>query len=151
MTSKTITLLTAIVFSSWVNIAIGEETSIILIEMEIYNLNKTQKNENGANTSETQQPLQVAKLESSPRLMIELGKEATIEIATQTADGKDEDMFRLLLNSNALENNYDIDIGLTNKGAERVTSIADLAFNNTFALSTSINIFYPLLAMLLSW
>ncbi len=71
--------------------------------------------------------------------MIQLGKEAEIEIGTQDSDGKDQDMFRVLITSHALDNTYDIDIELTNKGAERVTSIADLAFNNTFALTTSIN------------
>jgi hypothetical protein len=137
MNIKAIALLTTLLLTNIFNTSYAKETPIILIDMEVYNLDNTKKKMNIE--KETQQAIQAAKLESKPMFMIKLGKDATIEIGTQGADGEDIDMFRVQLTTHAIDNNYDIDIELTNKGAERVTSIADLAFNDTFAISTSIN------------
>lgn len=141
MTIKTLLLSTTLLLVMFLSPVNAKEAPIILIDMEVYNLSSTQLGNNVAkkNKDESQPMMQAAVLESAPRLMIQLGKEAEIEIGTQDSDGKDQDMFRVLITSHALDNTYDIDIELTNKGAERVTSIADLAFNNTFALTTSIN------------
>ncbi|MBU2894932.1 hypothetical protein KO495_16640 [Colwellia sp. D2M02] len=136
MNIKTITLFITLFITSGFSTLFAKEVPIILIEMEVYNLSNSQQK----TTVEKNMPqaLQAAKLESKPVLMIELGEDATIEMGTQTADGLDEDMFRVQITTDIHDNNYDIDIELTNKGAERITSLV-LSLNETFVISTSIN------------
>jgi len=128
-----IIFLTLFIVSSILNLSIAKEAEVILIEAEIYNLKESQK------LHDLNAQLEEAVLEESPRLLMEVGKDATIEIGIQDSEGKDIDMIRLYINSNDKEDSYDLDFQLISKGEKSISRIEDTSLNSTLAVSASIN------------
>ena len=115
------------------NTLMAKEIAVILIEVEIYKLEKSTKLDN------LNSQLENAVLEESPKLITEVGKDATIEIGSKTIDGKNLDMIKLYIKSNIKDDNYDLDFQLISKGEQNVSRIEDIRFNNTLTVSASIN------------
>ncbi len=123
-------LLTAFFFT---NSSIAKETAVISIEAEIYKLESSKK------LKQINTQLEQATLESSPQLITEEGKDATIEIGIENDDGKVIDMLRIYFASNATEDNYDLEFQLISEGDERLSRIEDVQLNSTITLSSAIN------------
>ena len=111
----------------------AKETEVILIEAEIYTLE--QSKEMGNLNSQ----LKEAVLEHSPKMLAEIGKDATIEIGDQTHDGKDLDMIKLYIQSDEKKDSYNLDFQLISKDEQSVSRIDNTSFNSTLTFSASIN------------
>ncbi|MEW6990382.1 hypothetical protein AADZ91_06780 [Colwelliaceae bacterium 6441] len=123
--------------------ATAKEAAIIVVEAHIYKFDEPPKLEeinhhlNKANGKDIITQLPGAMLEAAPRLMVEKGKPATIEIGVQEEGGNAIDMLKLNVMSNLHSDTYELVFTLARKTEEKISTI-EAQLNTTLVISSSI-------------